>query len=50
MIAALSDLAHTALFIAGGLYEMWLLPPAMGPEKEHLQALAVAADRNLVSS
>ena len=50
MIAALSDLAHTALFIAGGLYEMWLLPPAMGPEKARLQALAVASDRNLINS
>ena len=36
MIEALVDLADTALFIAGGLYEMKILPPALGSDKERL--------------
>ena len=50
MIAALTDMADIALFIAGGLYETKILPPALGPERVRLQNFAVAADRNLVKS
>ena len=50
IIAAITGMADIALFIAGRLYEMKILSPALGTDREHLQNFAVAADWNLVKS
>jgi len=47
MRAAIADLADVALFIAGGSYEIKILPEVTGRNREKLQSFTVAADRHL---